>query len=71
MTTTDKIRAHFRRFPNADVNKVAQKFNTAYVDSPAVTESSTVVVTLTLPSDGAYAAQNAYSIAAGADFDDI
>ena len=38
----------------------AQKFNTAYVDSPAVTESSTVVVTLTLPSDGAYAAQNAY-----------
>jgi len=38
----------------------AQKFNSAYVDSPAVIASSTVVVTLTLPSDGSYAAQNAY-----------
>lgn len=28
-TTSDKIRAHFRRFPNADVAKAAQKFNTA------------------------------------------
>lgn len=28
-TTSDKIRAYFRRFPNADVKKVADKFNTA------------------------------------------
>lgn len=28
-TTSDKIRAHFRRFPNADVKKAAEKFNTA------------------------------------------
>ena len=38
----------------------AQKFNPAYADSPAVSEASTVVVTLTLPADGSYAAQNAY-----------
>ena len=38
----------------------AQKFNSAYADSPAVTEASTVVVTLTLPVGGSYAAQNAY-----------
>lgn len=38
----------------------AQKFNSAYADSPAVTEASTVVVTLALPADGSYAAQNAY-----------
>lgn len=28
-TTSDKIRAHFRKNPNADVNKAAEKFNTA------------------------------------------
>lgn len=28
-TTSDKIRAHFRRFPDADVKKAAAKFNTA------------------------------------------
>ncbi len=38
----------------------AQKFNPAYADSQTVTEASTVVVTLTLPADGSYAAQNAY-----------
>lgn len=29
MTTSDKIRAHFMRFPQADVGKVAARFNTA------------------------------------------
>lgn len=29
MPLAEKIRAHFRRFPNADVAKVADKFNTA------------------------------------------
>lgn len=28
-TTSDKIRAHFRKNPGADVNKAAEKFNTA------------------------------------------
>ena len=38
----------------------AQKFNPAYTDQPAVTESTKIVATIQLPSDGSYAAQNAY-----------
>lgn len=38
----------------------AQKFNPAYVDLPAVTENSQIVATVQLPSDGSYAARNAY-----------
>lgn len=38
----------------------AQKFNPAYTDLPAVTENSRIVATIQLPSDGSYAAQNAY-----------
>jgi len=38
----------------------AQKFNPAYADQPAVTENSPIVAVVQLPSDGSYAAQNAY-----------
>ena len=38
----------------------AQKFNPAYADQPAVTENSQIVAVVQLPSDGSYAARNAY-----------
>ncbi len=38
----------------------ARKFNPAYADDPVVTEDTKVVIAVTLPGDGSYAAQNAY-----------
>ncbi|MGI9117070.1 MAG: hypothetical protein ACR2JV_05485 [Gaiellales bacterium] len=39
---------------------LAQKFNPAYADQPAVTSASTIVITLALTGDGVYSAPNAY-----------
>ena len=39
---------------------LAQKFNSAYTDQPAISASSKVVITLSLDSAGAYTPANAY-----------
>ena len=43
-----------------DHGALAQKFNAAYADQPAVTAASTVVITVALTGDGVYSAPNAY-----------